>query len=245
MQETSRASARSAAWGVVAVISGGAAAAAWIAAISPGSKLSAWPAWVLTALAAAAVYRCFSPLSPRPLASRHKLHSRSADPARLTQTNRMDLLSEQADNCLRLGMSNLGAAAEFSAQVTGILDPLGRAVGLQHWPIPWLEDGSPEPKRILTGQTRMLDFARYDPAAVNAELSAGSGGATHWWFSSVPVPIGAKYYNLRSQADLTDQHITLTVRIMNAHSGDYFDRQLMLGIKDSQITCELVEDEPS
>jgi hypothetical protein len=25
------------------------------------------------------------------------------------------------------------------------------------------------------------------------------------------------------------------------YSGDYFDRQLMLGIKDSRITCELFE----
>jgi hypothetical protein len=238
MPETARATAWSAAWGAVAVVLGGCAAAAWTAAVSPGSRIPTWPAWAFGALTAIAVYMCFALLSGRWLARRR---SRRGRPTFLPEQPPpgVDLIPEQAGYRLRIGLLNRRSAAEYSAQVTAILDPLGRPIGPQHWPIPWLEDGSPEPKRILTGQTRMLDFARCDLAAVNAELCSGHGTDAHWWFSSVPVPIGARYYNLRSQEDLADQHIMLTVRIMNANSGDYFDRELQVGLNGPRITCVL------
>jgi hypothetical protein len=111
-------------------------------------------------------------------------------------------------------------------------------MGPQHWPIPWLEDNSTDPKRILTGQTRMLDFARYDVSAVMAELGTGHGGANHWWFSSVPSPIRATYYTLRDQQDLEKQRFLVTVRIMDASSGNYTDRQLALGVRGFELICE-------
>ena len=52
----------SAAWGVVAVVFGGGAAATWIPAASPESKFPAWPAWILTAITVGALYLCFASL---------------------------------------------------------------------------------------------------------------------------------------------------------------------------------------
>ena len=60
---------------------------------------------------------------------------------------------------LRLLLHNNGKPAEFSVQVIAIRDPLGRAIGSQHGTVPWLDDLSTEPKRVLCGQTRILDFA--------------------------------------------------------------------------------------
>jgi hypothetical protein len=237
MPDTARATAWSAAWGVVAVVLGGCAAATWTAATSPGSRIPTWPAWTLAVLTAVAVYMCFALLSGRWLAGRRSGRGRPKSPPQQPTPGRIDLIPEQAGDRLRLGLLNHGSAAEYSAQVIAIFDPLGQPIGPQHWLIPWLEDGSPEPKRILTGQTRMLEFARYDSAAVNAELARGYGTDAHWWFSSAPVPIGARYYNLRSQADLAAQRIVIVVRIMNADSDDYFDRRLAVGIDGARITC--------
>lgn len=63
--ETPQGAGRSAAWGVVAVVLGGAAVATWIEALSPGSRFPAWPAWAFSALTVAAVYLCFASLSGR------------------------------------------------------------------------------------------------------------------------------------------------------------------------------------
>jgi hypothetical protein len=243
MPETPRGAAWSAAWGVVTVVLGSGTVAAWIAAVSPGLAVPAWPAWTLGAATAVAVYLCFAFLSGRWPGNRFLWRGQRATLAQQPQGSQVDLISEQAGERLRLGLVNHDAAAEYSAEVTGILDPLGRRLGPQHWPIPWLDHSSTEPKRILKGQTRMLDFARYEEAAVNAELSMGIGGTAHWRFSSVPTAIDAHYYNLRSQADLEEQRFILTVRIVNASSGKYFDRQLTVGIRGSRIVCELATDQ--
>jgi hypothetical protein len=233
MNVTPRGPAWSAAWGVVAVIFGGGAVPAWLEAAAPGSKFPVWSAWILTVITAFAIYMCFASLrghrstsGPTPKAKHHPIN--------------IDLIAEQGDDRLRLGLLNHGLADEFSAQVISIIDPMGRTIGPQHWMIPWLEDNSAEPKRIFVGQTRMLDFARYDAIAVNAELGNGQSGTDHWWFSSVPTPMGARYYNLRCQDDLEEQRFTLTVRIMSASSEKYLDRRLSVGLKGSKLTCEPV-----
>jgi|SRR5579859_3826407 len=241
MSETPRGAAWSAAWGVVAVVLGTGAVATWIAAVSPHSAFPAWPGWILSAATLVTLYMCFAFLCGMWPANRTLGHSQRTPHAQQSQPPHIELIPEQAGEWLRLGLLNRGAAAEYTAEVTGIIDPLGRKIGQQHWPIPWLEDGSSDPKRILTGQTRMLDFARYDMAAVNAELSTGHGGRNHWWFSSVPTAINASYYNLRSQADLEEQHFILAVRIINANSGKYFDRQFKVGVHGSRLVCELAE----
>lgn len=58
-------SAFSAAWGVVAVVAGGGAAATWTLNLSPGSKFPAWPAWILSSLTAVGIYICFAFLSAK------------------------------------------------------------------------------------------------------------------------------------------------------------------------------------
>jgi hypothetical protein len=244
MSETPRGPAWSAAWGVVAVILGTGAFATWSLAVSPRFGFPAWPAWGLSAATAAALYMCFACLSGTWPAGRALGRSERVPLARQPQPSQIDLIPEQAGDWLRLGLLNRGPAAVYSAEVTGILDPLGRRVGQQHWPIPWLEDSSSEPKRILTGQTRMLDFAHYDMATVNAELSTGKGGGDHWRFSSVPTAINASYYNLRTRMDLEEQHFILTVRVMNANSGRYFDRQFTVGVNGSGLVCELTTSVP-
>lgn len=235
MDVTQRRAAWSAAWGVVALLLGGGAVPTWMEAVAPGSKFPIWPSWILTVLMAAAVFMCFASLSGRRATHRGGQQASSGKPHKPSS---VDLIPEQVGDRLRLGLTNHGSAAEFSAQVTGILDPMRRMIGPQHWPIPWLEDKSAEPKRILAGQTRMLDFARYDAIAVNAELSTRHNDADHWWFSSVPTAIGAKYYNLRCQGDLAEQHFVLTVRIMNANSGKYLDWRLTVGIQGSEFICK-------
>jgi hypothetical protein len=55
----------SAAWGVVAVVLGAAAVAAWMAVVPHDSKFPAWPAWVLASLTAVAICLCFASLSRR------------------------------------------------------------------------------------------------------------------------------------------------------------------------------------
>jgi hypothetical protein len=139
-----------------------------------------------------------------------------------------------------LGLLNHETADEFAAQVIGIIDPMGRMIGPQHWVIPWLEDNSADPKRIFVGQTRMLNFARYDAVAVHVELSSRKDGICHCWFSSLPTPIGARYYNPRCQEDLEEQHFTLIVRVMSATSEKYLDGRLRVGVRGSELTCELV-----
>lgn len=53
----------SAAWGVTAVILGGGAAAAWIAALQPHSGIPRWVAFLISGLTAATLYLCFGSLA--------------------------------------------------------------------------------------------------------------------------------------------------------------------------------------
>jgi hypothetical protein len=238
MNVTPRGPGWSAAWGVTAVVFGGGAVSTWLEAAAKASKFPAWPAWILSLVTVVALCLCFISLRGRRQTPRLGSRASSHHP-----TN-VDLVAEQADDHLRLGLLNHGPADEFSAQVIGIIDPIGRTIGPQNWIIPWLEDNSVEPKRIFVGQTRMLNLARYDAIAVNAELSNGQADGYHWWFSSVPTPIGARYYNLRSAEDLEEQHFILTVRIMSASSENYFDRRLKVAFQRFQLTCEFIPEQP-
>lgn len=223
MPETLRRRGRDAGWGVLAVILGGAAVAIWLS--TPQSESQTALALMLSVLAAAAVYLCF------------------AEPLGLWSIRRrrgIDLVFEIVGNWLRLSFVNLGPPAEFSAQVTSLCQPpTGRPKGPQHWLIPWLDDHTVEPKRILSGQTRTLDFAIFDPAAVNESLRTCHDGTEHWRFASLPEPIRVKYYNLLSLSDVNDQEFILTVRIMNADSENYLDWQIAVKVMDSNVVCEL------
>lgn len=230
MDVTRRRAAWSAAWGVVGVVLGSGAIAGWMAAAAPGSRFPIWPVFTLTVLTAFALYVSFAFLAGRWPTKRGSMN---AEPANV------ELVPEQVGNQLRLMLVNNGCVAEFSAQVTEFLDPLRQTRAPQHWTIPWLEDNSVEPKRILAGGARALDLASYNAAAVNAEFSTGRDGADHWRFSAVPTPIGIRYYNLHSRNDLELQRFTLTVRIMNAHSGKYLDRRLTVGIEDCNLICQI------
>jgi hypothetical protein len=55
-----------------------------------------------------------------------------------------------------------------------------------------LHDSSTEPKLLLCGQTRILDFARNDPVATQNEVRDCHGDAAYWQFRSVPHPVKAR-----------------------------------------------------
>ena len=230
MDVTRRKTAWASAWGVVALLLGSGAITCWTAAAAPGSKFPIWPVFTFTALTAVALYVSFACIAGRWPTNRRSMRGAPAN---------VELVPEQVDNQLRLMLVNNGRVAEFSAQVTEMLDPLRQKRTPQRWTIPWLESNSVEPKRILAGGTQVLDFASYDAAAVNAELSTGPDGANHWQFSAIPTPLGIKYFNLRSRSDLELQRFILTVRIMNARSGRYIDQRLTVGIKGDNIICKI------
>ena len=222
MLEMLRRAGRAAAWGVVAVVLG-AAGVAWDP--TPRPELRTLLACAFTVLATVALYLCL------------------AESFGLWPTRRrrgINLVLEIVGNNFRLDLSNRGPAAEYSAQVNSMCQPpTGRPKGPQHWPVLWLDDHTAEPKRILSGQTRTLNFAIFDPAAVHASLSTGQDGADHWRFPSVPEPIGVKYYNLRNPTDVDDQEFILTVRIMNADSGNYRDWQVTVKVRGLEVVGEL------
>jgi hypothetical protein len=233
--ETQRGTGRVTAWGVVAGITGSGAFGTWIAAATTGTGFPLWPAWVLGALTAGAVCMCFTPLRRWPLSLR-----RGSDPSVPVASRPEDdvgLDPERDGVHLRLLLRNSGKPAELSAQVIAIRDPLGRAIGPQHWTIPWLDDSTTEPKRMLCGQTRILDFARYDPVAIENEIQHGHGEAPHWRFPAAPSPVEARYYNLRSDADLDEQRFLVTVRLLNAGLTSFTDYDLEVGIYRHQPVC--------
>jgi hypothetical protein len=228
MDMTQRRAAWSAGWGVLALLLGGGAVSTWMMALTPGSKFPAWPAWILTVSTVIALYASFAYLAGKWPTARDN-----------DQTVRVDLIPEPVGDDLHLILVNRGPAAEFSAQVTAILAPMGQRTAPQNWTIPWLEDGSTEPKRIFAGARQVLDFARYNHDAVNAELNTGHDSAGHWLFPTAPAAIGKRYYNLRRQEDLNLQRFTLTVHIMNANSGKHLGLRLSVGIQDCNLVCEI------
>jgi hypothetical protein len=236
MPDTQRSTAKGAAWGVVAGIFGSGAFGTWIAATTTESAFPMWPAWTLGALTAGAIYMSFTPFwgwRPTPRRAR----SAQSVLAGSRPHDDVELVPEPDGAHLRLLLRNNGKPAELSVQVTTIRDPLGRAVGPQHWTIPWLDDSSTEPKRVLCGQTRILDFACYEPVAVQTEIRNGHGVAPHWRFAAVPNLVEARYYNLRSDADLDEQRLLVTVRLLNAGSRRYADYDLAVGVHQGEPLC--------
>lgn len=150
----------------------------------------------------------------------------------------VEVTPEQKGVMLHLVVLNHGDRGQFSAEVISIVDPDGTAIGTQFWPIPWKEDGSVTPKEILNEQSRTLDFARYDVYGVNDDLASGHWGTNrHWWFSSIPGPIGV-YSPVRLRSDLEVQRFLVTVRISRAEPRDHDDSQFAIGVKNFTLICE-------
>ena len=240
MPEAQRGPAKSTAWGVVAGVSGSGTFATWIATATSGAVFPSWSAWTLGALTVMATYLCFNPVYGTWPFRRRARDTASPVVYPSQHPGDIKLLFERDGEHLYLLLHNDSEPAEFSVQVTTIRDPLGRAIGLQHWTVPWLDDSSTGPKRVLRGQTLILDLACYDPTAAQSEIKTGRGDAAHWRFPAVPRSIGAKYYNLRQQADLDEQRFLLTIRIINAGSGDFIDQDLAVGVRGHEPVCEIV-----
>ena len=226
---------KAAAWGVVAGISGTGAFGAWIAATTTETAFPIWPAWTLGAFTLGALYMCFTPLRGWWPPVRRERSPSTATTSRLRRD--VGLIPESDGVCLRLLLCNNGKPAELSVQVITIRDPLGRVIGPQHWTIPWLDDSSTGPKRVLCGQTQILDFARYESAAVKNEIRNGRSEAPHWRFPAAPNPVEARYYNLHSDADLDAQRFLVTVRLLNAASRSFTDYDLEVGVHRHEPVC--------
>lgn len=236
MPETQRRTGKAAAWGVVAGVSGSGAFGTWIAAATTGTSFPIWPAWVLGVATAGAICMCFGPLRGW-WPTRGRARGGASTPSASRARDDVRLVPEPDGVHLRLLLRNNGKPAELSAQVITIRDPLGRAVGPQNWTIPWLDDSSTETKRVLCGQTRILDFAQYDPVAVQNEIKNGRNDTPHWRFPAAPSPVGARYYNLRNDADLDEQRFLIKVRLLNATSQSFTDYELAVGIHRHKPVC--------
>jgi hypothetical protein len=238
--EASHGEGKSAAWGAVAGILGSGAFATGIAAATSAMAFPYWPSWSLGLLTIGSTFMCFAMPS-----SRWSLRRRAGQgpgwPAMSRGSRQVDvsLAADREGPRLRLLLHNQGKPAEFSAQVIAFHDPMGRGIGRQIWTVPWQDDLSTEPKLILTGQTGILDFALYDFDAVRDEITAGGGDSPHWMFSTAPSPVAVRYYNLRSGHDLSEQRFRIVVRIMNARTGKYADRELIVGAHGNEITCRV------
>jgi hypothetical protein len=114
-----------------------------------------------------------------------------------------------------------------------------RCLGPSSWPIPWLEDGSVEPKEIPFTGRRILDFAWYDVGAVQADVTSTHWGDNHhWYFSSIPEPIGVMYHPVRTMAEVEAQRFLVTVRIIRVDPADSTDRRLAIGVDGFGLVCE-------
>lgn len=242
--------ARSAAWGVLALLFGGGALVFWLTVASP-SLVALILASVASALGAAGLYMCFASLAGTWPAGRSLRRGTQVvqlpaaapeQPAIPPPPLRVIVRGEQDGLRLRLIVVNRGDAGMFTAEVVSVLDNDGNArLGPSSWPIPWLEDGSVEPKQILFAGSRILDFACYDVGALQADLkSTHWGDHDHWWFSSLPQPIGFMYRPVRTLADVEAQRFLVTVRIIRADPPNTTDRQFAVGVNGFDLTCAQV-----
>jgi hypothetical protein len=241
MDREQRMTGRSAAWGVLAIAFAGGSIAMWALVVKPGSVLALSLAWIFAALAAPAAYLAFAyAFGWRPAISESDRKASIGPAPEVRPVPDVGLTSEQVDNHTRLVLENHGPETEFLLQVISNYGPMGQRTAPQNWTIRWHEDGSTAPKRLLKGARQTLDFARYDDEAVEAELATGHGSGDHWKFSAAPDPIGARYYNLFRREDLEVQFFTLIVRIMNARSGDYMDRKIVVRVQQGRPVCEII-----
>lgn len=156
------------------------------------------------------------------------------------------ITSTQRADWLLLDVQNNGATARFRAEVLVILrKELSGAIEPSQWPVPWRADGktgtSIAPAEIPAGQTGTLDFATYDPDAVNTSRSGNVGGY-HWRFTSVPLLIGVMYYPpIKSLSDLSSRRFVVTIRILRSEPRGHMDRTFEVGSSGGQeLVCEPV-----
>ena len=96
--------------------------------------------------------------APFPFAAGDIDPARVAEPPAIQPASpvQVTFIPEPDTDLLRLVAVNEGDRADFTAQVIGFIDELGRNRTRQTWPIPWEEDGSTTAKEILTYQKPSL-----------------------------------------------------------------------------------------
>jgi len=220
----------------------------WITATGPRATFPIWPAYGSGLIAVIGIYMCFASLTGWWPTGQRLRGAREASPplpappvpveVRITPTQRADWLL--------LSVENNGATASFRAEAIIILrKELSGAVEPSNWPIPWAADGvtakAVVPVEIPKDQTRVLDFARHDQDAVNPYRSGHVSGP-HWWFTSLPLPIGVMYWPpIKSLGDLSGRRFVMTIRISRSEPAGHVDRTFEVGIGSGQaLVCEPV-----
>jgi hypothetical protein len=182
--------------------------------------------------------------APFPFAAGDIDPARVAEPPAIQPASpvQVTFIPEPDTDLLRLVAVNEGDRADFTAQVIGFIDELGRNRTRQTWPIPWEEDGSTTAKEILTYQKRVLNFARFDWSALDEDLRTTKWGSNyHWYFFSTGDPIKIAYSPVRDWRELDDRLFTLKVRVTRADPPGRADHIFKIGFSGYIPTCEEME----
>jgi hypothetical protein len=156
------------------------------------------------------------------------------------------LTPRQSGDRLLIKMRNNGLGGKFAAEVITIIykENGGSPINQPDWPVPWVSDGkrdiSTAAVHISKGQSRTLDFARYDPAAVQASR-AGEADEPHWWFPTLPEPMGITYWPpIKSGKDLSARRFVALIRVYRSEPAHYTDFTFEVGVTGSLLICNPV-----
>ena len=144
---------------------------------------------------------------------------------------------------LLIKMQNNGSGGKFAVEVLSIIcKEDGRApITQSDWSVPWASNGKRDMSiaavNVPKGQSRTLDFARYDEAAVR-ESRADEAGEPHWWFSSLPEPIGIMYWPpIKSGKDLSARRFYVLLRVYRSEPAHCADFMFEVGVSGSLLIC--------
>jgi len=153
------------------------------------------------------------------------------------------LTPRQSGNRLLIKIRNNGLGGKFTAEVITIIrKENGRPpISQPDWSVPWVSNGkrdiSAAAVHIPKGQSRTLDFARYDPATVQASRE-GEADEPHWWFPTLPEPIGIMYWPpIKSGKDLSARRFVVLIRVYRSEPAHYTDFTFEVGVSGSLIIC--------
>ncbi len=144
------------------------------------------------------------------------------------------------DERLSLVVVNTGVPAEFKAQVLDFTDERGRRLRSKTpWTVPWDEPGASPILRIVTRERGVLDFARFDWAALDEAIQTTKwGNAYHWFFSSTGDPIKIAYSPVESWGEIRDLRFTVKVRMFRVEPSAHDDTTFEIGYDGEEIVCQ-------
>lgn len=145
---------------------------------------------------------------------------------------------DTATGHLRFGVLNRGAFGRFRVEVIDARNQDGNWIGPRSWPVPWLEDGSVGAKDVPMFGKPLLDLAHFDFLGIQEDLEGTKWlNGHHWVFRSLPQPVTFRYSAVRAWAELTEQHIVLTLRVIRDDPEGHIDFQFKIGADGTEPYC--------